>query len=338
MLSKSKRCLPAQALLLAVALALTAPSAFAQVKKSVLVAEPVHNVGYLPFYVAIRQGFFAEDGLDVKVVTIETGSGHTNAVLSGQALAFLGGPEHNAFAKLKGAELRAVVNCQNRGNTFLMARKGMGVQPGRSLASYIKGKNIAIGPYGSTPHSIMRYLLKRWNLEPNKDVVLQEMAYSAVVAAVKAGKAEIGMATEPAITRGIVEGIWEGPVVNVPKELGPYAYTALNVRLDSIKSDPATVRNFVRGVMRGLKFTRERPDDAVKIAKMEFPTMAESDLKATFDRIVDNEVWSKDGFISPEAWKTGEGVVLEAGVLKKPVPYDDVIDMQFVNALMPTIK
>ena len=45
-------------------------------------AEPVHSTGYLPMYIAMAKDYFAESGITVKIVTIETGSGHTNAVLS----------------------------------------------------------------------------------------------------------------------------------------------------------------------------------------------------------------------------------------------------------------
>jgi NitT/TauT family transport system substrate-binding protein len=85
-------------------------------KHELLVAEPVHSTGYLPMYIAMANKYFAEADIEVKIVTIETGGGHTNAVLSGQAFAFIGGPEHNAYAKAKGAELRAVVHCVDRGN------------------------------------------------------------------------------------------------------------------------------------------------------------------------------------------------------------------------------
>ena len=64
-----------------------------QAMRPVIVAEPLHGIGYLPLYVAIAKGFFAADGLDVHVLTVEGGSSHTNAVLSGQAFAFIGGPE-----------------------------------------------------------------------------------------------------------------------------------------------------------------------------------------------------------------------------------------------------
>ena len=96
----------------------------AQAQKTLLVAEPQHGIGYLPLYVAIRNGYFAKQGLDVKAMTVDGGSTHTNAVLTGQAFAFIGGPEHNAYAKLKGGELRAVVNVVDRGNVYFTCPQG----------------------------------------------------------------------------------------------------------------------------------------------------------------------------------------------------------------------
>src|SRR6516165_12299957 len=132
--------------------------------RELLVAEPVHGIGYLPMYLAMANNYFAESDIVVKIVTIETGAGHTNAVLSGQAFAFIGGPEHNAYAKAKGAELRSVVHCVDRGNVYYCAAKGQ--EPANSdWPGYFKGKAIALSQFGGTPNSITRYLLKKWNLD-----------------------------------------------------------------------------------------------------------------------------------------------------------------------------
>src|SRR5438067_11312905 len=135
-------------------LAFAAPPFVARAaSKELLVAEPVHSTGYLPMYIAMANGYFAESDIVVKIVTIETGGGHTNAVLSGQAFAFIGGPEHNAFAKAKGAELRAVVHCVDRGNNYFSAAKGF--EPtNKDWPSYFRGMTIAIGPYAGTSHAI----------------------------------------------------------------------------------------------------------------------------------------------------------------------------------------
>jgi len=299
-----------------------------------LVAEPVHSTGYLPLYIAIAKGYF--DDVTVKIVTIESGSGHTNAVLSGQAFAFIGGPEHNAYAKAKGAELRAIVNCVDRGNVYLCA--ALGQEPtGTNWPSYFKGKSIAVGPLGGTPNSIMRYLLATWKIDDKKDVTLIETGNAATLAAVRAKQAQIGVATEPFVTQGIRNNVWGEPFFNVPKELGPYAYSTLNVRLDTILKEPELVRTFVRGMMKGLKFLHANPAEASEIAKAQFPTMPLEDMKATLDRSFKDEMWSRDGMISQKAWATARAVVREAGILKTDIKYEDIIDMSFVEALQATL-
>jgi NitT/TauT family transport system substrate-binding protein len=301
-------------------------------KYELLVAEPVHSTGYLPMYIAMAKEYFAEADINVKIVTIETGAGHTNAVLSGQAFAFIGGPEHNAFAKAKGAELRAVVHCVDRGNVYFCAAKGLEPQ-GRDFTSFVKGKAVATGGFGGTPNSITRYLLKKWQLDAKSDVTVVETANSAILAAIRGKQAQLGCSTEPFITQGVRQSIWSEPFFNVPKELGPYAYSTINIRLDSIKKEPEVVRGFVRGMVKGLKFLYDNKDESAEIAKKQFPTMPLEDLKATLDRSFADEMWSKNGIISRAAWDTGKAVVMEAGILKTDVGYDEIIDMSFVESV-----
>src|SRR4029450_4475795 len=90
-------------------LALAAPPFIARAaSKELLVAEPVRSTGYLPMYIAMAKGYFAESDIVVKIVTIETGGGHTNAVLSVQAFAFIGGARDKTLPKPKGGRRRAV--------------------------------------------------------------------------------------------------------------------------------------------------------------------------------------------------------------------------------------
>ncbi len=314
--------------------ALAGPSIRARAARELLVAEPVHSTGYLPLYIAMAKGYF--DDVTVKIVTIESGSGHTNAVLSGQAFAFIGGPEHNAFAKAKGAELRAVVNCVDRGNVYFCAAKGQ--EPtGTDWPAYIKGKTLAVGPFGGTPNSITRYLLGKWKLDAKKDVTLIETGNSATIAVVRSKQAQIGEATEPFVTQGVRNNIWNEPFFNVPKELGPYAYSTLNVRLDTIQKDPELVRTFVRGMVKASKFLYANPAESSEIARAQFPTMPLEDMRSTLDRSFADEMWSRDGTISKQAWATASAVVREAGLLKTDVKYEEIIDMSFVDSVRATL-
>lgn len=89
----------------------------------------MHLIGYLPLYVAIHEGYFADEGLDVTVVQA-TGGAHVTAVVSGDAFAVIGGVDSNNFANQGNADpIVAIVNCVNRANVYLFARAGLSPHP-----------------------------------------------------------------------------------------------------------------------------------------------------------------------------------------------------------------
>jgi NitT/TauT family transport system substrate-binding protein len=161
-------------LLAAIALALAATTA-ARAAEKIIIAEPVHGTGYLPLYVGIHKGFFSDEGLDVSAVTMLAAGAHRNATLTKQSWGFIGRPEHNAFVKAKGGELRTIVNIVNRGNVYLVARKGLTPPAPGELASFLRGKTIATGPFGTTPNSITRYVLVSLGLNPQADAVCRKL-------------------------------------------------------------------------------------------------------------------------------------------------------------------
>ena len=57
------------------------------------------------------------------------------------------------------------------------------------------------------------------------------------------------------------------------------------------------------------------------------------DLKATLDRSFADELWSKDGQVSRASWDTAKAVVMGAGILKRDVKYEEIIDMSFVESI-----
>ena len=195
------------------------------------VTEPVHSIDSLPFYAAMRNGYFEEAGLDLSLVTTEGGGKHIAAVLAGDAQAYIGGPEHIAFVLAKGGEqLKAVVALSNRANAFLVARTGVEVPEGVPFVEQIRGRNVGVGTRGGTGYSIMLYLLEQAGMDPRADVTLVEIANEAgQLAAMQAGAVDMAMVTEPMITKGVQEGVWQPPFASMPKELGLFAWTTLNV-------------------------------------------------------------------------------------------------------------
>ena len=153
--------------------------------QKLVVAEPVHLIAYLPLYVAIHEGYFADEGLDVTVVQA-TGGAHVTAVVSGDAFAVIGGVDSNNFANQGNADpIVAIVNCVNRANVYLFARAGLSPasDSDEDMADFLRGKIIIAGRYGGSPNVLTRYLVKRIGLDPDTDVTLLENADAATVTA-----------------------------------------------------------------------------------------------------------------------------------------------------------
>ena len=305
--------------------------------RELLLAEPIHHVGFLPIYLALHKGYFKDEGIDLKTAVMPSG-GFINATLAGDAFAYIASVDHNAFARANGKSLIAVSNLLGHANIYMMARTDIPPMTG-DLPSYVRGKRIGVGSYGGTPNNVLRYFLKKWNLDARKDVTLVEVANSAVVpATIKAKQADLGVSSEPFITQLYKQGLWTQPIFNAGKELGPFVDTAMSVRGDMIEKDPATVKSFVKAVVRALIYTDTHRGEMLAFAKAEFPTASEEDLKASLDRAFADGIFSPDGVITPESWTTGETIVLEAGILKQHVPYDEVIDMRFVNQVLKELR
>lgn len=310
----------------------TSVNAFAETRKFV-VTEPVHAVDSLPFYLGMKKGFFEEMGLDIELVTAEAGGQHIAAVLSGSANAYIGGPEHIAFAKVKGGEeLRAVVAISNRVNAFLVAGKDVKVDPNASLADHLRGKRIAVATTGTTLHSLVMSLLNRANLDPRKDVVLIEIAAGAgQMAAVTSGQADMALLTEPMISQGVKAGVLGETVASLPRELGPFAWTTVNVPLRLIEEEPELVQSLVDATKKSLEYSFANPEEVEAIAKEEFPTLPPEDLSAILRATVDNDMWEQDGSMPPEAWKQTMDLVREIGMLNQDVPYEGVFEPKFLR-------
>ena len=318
-------------LCLLTALAMLPCAAFAEELTPITVAEPVHLIGYLPLYLAIHEGYFAEEGLDVTVVQA-TGGAHVTAVVSGDAFAAIGGVDSYHFANAAGTAdpILAICNCVNRANVYLFARKGL--VPGDDLGEFLRGKTIIAGRYGGSPNVLTRYLVKTEGLDPDTDVTLLENAdASTVTAMLRYGQGDIGNGGEPQISEGVTAGIFEEPFVAFP-DLGDYAYSVIGVKQSAIEEQPERCAAFVRALMKALHTVQTDRAAAERVLAIEFPTLTEEGKQAALDRAYADNLWSPDGWISEAAVNTAMTVLSTSGLYDGTWNYADMVDLRFVPA------
>lgn len=156
------------ALAVAVVLAVTAlpMTVFASKKdkeeeklSKVTLNEVAHSVFYAPQYVAIEKGYFAEEGLNLTLVTGFGADKTMTAVISGEADIGFMGAEASVYAYQEGATDPVVNFAQltQRAGNFLVAREEMPDFKWEDL----KGKKVLGGRTGGTPEMVFEYILRK---------------------------------------------------------------------------------------------------------------------------------------------------------------------------------
>lgn len=295
----------------------------------IVIAEPVHGIGYLPLYVAIEEGYFADAGLDVTATTL-TGGAHVNSVLSGDAWGFIGGVESAAIANAKGADLVGVAGVVDRANIYWVAREGVEIDPD-DIAGSLKGLTIAASRHAGSVEIDTLYYLKQLGLDPETDVTILNNDNGTEIAVASSGQADIIATSEPTMGAGIAEGIWGEPFVSLPEELGPFAYSDIVTSRENVESDPETVQAFVDALSLGMDAVLNDPELAAEVAQKEFPNMTAETIQATLDRAYADSLWSGVA-ISEAALELDLEVARDAGLLQDaadPATYENIIVTDF---------
>lgn len=135
---------------------------------NVRLVEVTHSVFYAPQYVAITNGFFEEEGINIELSNGQGADKCMTAILSGEADIGFMGPEASIYVYNQGKEDYAVNFAQltQKDGSFLVSREK---EEGFSFDN-LKGKTIIGGRIGGMPEMTLEYVLKKYSLQPGKDV------------------------------------------------------------------------------------------------------------------------------------------------------------------------
>ena len=155
--------MPTRRIILAATLLLALPLAAQAQNKPVSIGKVISGNGlHIPTYVAMDRGFYKEEGLDAKFISL-TGSGLIKGALSG-AIDFIPIPSGGAQAALSGAEIRYVVG-QSLGSQWLIAAR-----PEINKPEDLKGKILGYGRVGAADYDEGAAVMRRaFKMEVAKD-------------------------------------------------------------------------------------------------------------------------------------------------------------------------
>ena len=299
--------------------------------------EVTRSVFYAPMYVAINQGFFEQEGIELDLTTGQGADKVMTAILSGQSDIGFMGPEATVYVFNEGKEDYAVNFAQltKRDGSFLVAR-----EPDPAFAwEKVKGTTIIGGRKGGMPEMTLEYVLKNKGIMPGKDVeVLTNIQFALMAGAFTGGTGEYVTLFEP--VAATLEEAGHGYVVaSVGQESGEIPYTVFSAKKSYLENNKEIIQKFTNAIYRGQLWTFDHsPEEIAKAIKPSFPDSDEKILAAVAKRYKEIDAWAQNPLFTEDAFSRLQDVMQLAGELDKRAPYDKLVTNSFAEQAIKAVK
>ena len=298
--------------------------------KKISVNEVARSVFYAPQYVAINNGFFRKEGLEIELTTGQGADKVMTAVLAGQSDIGFAGPEASIYVYNEGKEDYAEVFAQmtKRDGSFLVSK----TDTDNFSWNDLKGKTVIPGRKGGVPYMTFEYVLKQNGIDPETDVNLDDsIKFDLMAGAFAGGDAEYVTLFEP--TASMTEEAGKGYVVaSVGEASGEIPYTAYFAKKSYIEENKDVIQGFTNAIYKGQQWVKQHSaKEIAEVIQDFFPDTDLDMLTKSIQSYMDIDAWNDTPILKEEAFNRLQTVMKEAGELDKEAPYNKVINNEFAE-------
>lgn len=294
----------------------------------ITLAEVTHSTFYAPQYVALTEGFFEEEGLDVSIINTKGADKTMAALLSNEADIGLMGPEASVYVYNQGKEDYAINFAQltQRDGSFLIGRE----KDDNFTFDKLKGKSILGGRKGGVPEMTLEYVLKKNNLDLEKDVNIRtDIQFSVMAGAFTSGTGDYVTLFEPVATSLEKEG--KGYIVaSIGKESGYLPYTCYSSKKSYIEKNPDIIQKFTNAIYKSQQWVKTHSSEEIaRSISPEFPDTDIEDLTVVVKRYKSQDTWSETTILKEDGLNHLMDIIDLAGELDKRAPYEKIVTTEF---------
>jgi NitT/TauT family transport system substrate-binding protein len=285
-------------------------------------------------YVAIEEGYFEEEGINLELVTGYGADKTMTALLTGEADIGFMGSEASIYTYVEGASDYAVNFAQltQRAGNFLVSR-----EPIDNFSwNMLKDKYVLGGRKGGMPQMVFEYILKMNNIDPDNDLTIDtSIDFGSTAAAFSGAKqgdegyADFTVEFEPHATSLEAQG--EGYIVaSLGVDSGYVPYTAFCARKSYISDNSDTLLSFTKALQKGMDYVAgHTPSEIATAIQPQFAETKLDTITTIVTRYQSQDTWKTDLVFSEDSFKLLENILIEAGELEDYVPYNDLVDNTF---------
>ena len=312
----------------------------AQAPRKVKMTIPVIAHSMTPVFLAQNKGFFTEEKLEVDITSTGGGGPDIRALIAGDVEFSFTTGDNVILAQQEGKKLLMVMSGLHR--LFINwamhkdVAKTKGVTESMPLADKIKAlKGLTVGvtnPGALTAH-LAAFVIRKAGYNPQQDVHIIPIGSGPTwLAALENRKVDVALTAPPVPETAIGRGFAIMLINNAKGEdpsIPEFLMENLVIRPETATKDPDLVRRMVRALTKANKWAlQSAPEQVSDALKPSMATIAPDNLLAGVKSVL--PALSTDGRTSERSAQITQDVLEQAGILKKRVPYAEIVSNEFL--------
>ena len=300
--------------------------------QTVKLNEVVRSVFYAPMYVAITEGFFEDEGIEIDLSTGQGADKTMQQLLSGNVDIGFSGPEQAVYIYNQGREDYPVVFGQltQKDGSFLVGREAEENFDWKSL----KGKELIGGRPGGIPEMALEYVLKQNGLDPSTDVnMVTNIDFTATSGAFKSGTGDYVALFEPTAT--MLQNDDGGNIVaSVGESAGNIAYTCFYTTKSYMDENPQVLQKFTNAIYKGQQWVKKHTGDEIAKAIVSyFPGTDEQVIAQVIDNYKSIDAYSEIPVVSEEGLNKLMDIIqgYDSSLIQTRPDFDIIVNNDFAN-------
>jgi len=286
----------------------------------VTIATPSRGLFEFPVVVAMRKGFYRDEGIEVDKIQMQPAIG-VKALMSGD-VDYLLAWGSALRAAVSGVPIKAVLGFAGRPLHVLIAR------PEIKTPKDLKGKIIGVDSVAGTVDYLSRVAVRHFGFEPEKDVKIIVTGESPTrLAALRAGAIDatpidVAFAVK-AEDEGFKRLVYLGDLIELP-------LSGIAVMDQKLQSQRDQIKRVVRAGVRGLRFMKQNRNETVQMLA-DYLRITPSQSARAYDASINS--FTDDGIISDKGVLLDVQLTKERLKLTKDIPLSQLVDWSLVREI-----
>ena len=293
--------------------------------ENIKVAEVTHSIFYAPFYTAIENGYFEDEGINIELILTSGSDNVAASVLSGDTQVGLAGPESAMYVYNGGEKdyLQVFAGLTKRDGQFILSRNK------NFKWEDLIGKEILIGRSTGMPGLSFMKALENKGIDKAKVKINDSVEFAELSGTFIGGVGDYVNLFEPTATK--LENNKQGYVqVSVGLASNEFPYTAFYSRKSYLNNNKDLLTRFTTALNKGIKYVYSNKEDIVaEKIHSQFKDASINDLTQQIKRYKEADVWLNNPYIEKEFYNTLNSLLLDNDLIKKSVDYNKIINNMY---------